>query len=63
MIDHDTNQAKPRRKHKKSLDTCSSRIRHAAIKDISAELIQAFVKANVKAGATLSLTATRPMWD
>src|SRR5208337_2973805 len=49
----DTNQAKPRRKHAKYLDTRSGRIRLAAIADNSAASIQAFVKANVKAGATL----------
>ena len=53
VIDRDTNQAKPRRKHAKYLDTRSGRIRLAAIKDNSAASIQAFVKANVKAGATL----------
>ena len=53
MIDRDTNQAKPRRKHAKYLDTRSGRIRLAAIKDNSATSIEAFVKANVKAGATL----------
>lgn len=53
VIDRDTNQAKPRRKHAKYLDTRSGRIRLAAIKDNSAASIQAFVKANVKSGATL----------
>src|SRR5271169_475786 len=53
VIDRDTNQAKPRRKHAKYLDTRSGRIRLAAIKDNSAASIQAFVQANVKAGATL----------
>ena len=53
MIDRDTNQAKPRRKHAKYLDTRSGRIRLAAIKDNSHASIKAFVKANVKAGATL----------
>jgi ISXO2-like transposase domain/Transposase zinc-ribbon domain len=53
VIDRDTNKAKPRRKHAKYLDTRSGRIRLAAIKDNSAGAIQAFVKANVKAGATL----------
>jgi transposase-like protein len=43
----------PSRKHAKYLDTRSGRIRLAAIKDNSAASIQAFVKANVKAGATL----------
>jgi transposase-like protein len=53
VIDRDINQAKPRRKHAKYLDTRSGRIRLAAIKDNSAASIQAFVKSNVKAGATL----------
>ena len=53
VIDRDTNQAKPRRKHAKYLDTRSGRIRLAAIRDNSAASIQAFVEANVKAGATL----------
>jgi len=53
VIDRDTSKAKPRRKHAKYLDTRSGRIRLAAIKDNSAASIQAFVKANVKAGATL----------
>ncbi len=53
VIDRDTNKAKPLRKHAKYLDTRSGRIRLAAIADNSAASIQAFVKANVKAGATL----------
>jgi len=53
VIDRDINQSKPRRKHAKYLDTRSGRIRLAAIKDNSAASIEAFVKANVKAGATL----------
>jgi predicted RNA-binding Zn-ribbon protein involved in translation (DUF1610 family) len=53
VIDRDTNKAKPRRKHAKYLDTRSGRIRLAAIRDNSAASIQAFVAANVKAGATL----------
>ena len=53
VIDRDTNKAKPRRKHAKYLDTRSGRIRLAAIRDNSAASIQAFVKSNVKAGATL----------
>jgi len=53
VIDRDINRAKPRRKHAKYLDTRSGRIRLAAIKDNSAASIEAFVKANVKAGATL----------
>ena len=53
VIDRDTNQAKPRRKHAKYLDTRSGRIRLAMITDNSAASIEAFVKANVKHGATL----------
>ena len=53
VIDRDTNQAKPRRKHAKYVDTRSGRLRLAVIADNSAELIQAFVKANVKPGTTL----------
>ena len=53
VIDRDTNQAKPRRKHAKYLDTRSGRIRLAMIADNSAASIEAFVRANVKPGATL----------
>jgi transposase-like protein len=53
VIDRDINRAKPRRKHAKYLDTRSGRIRLAAIADNSAASIEAFVKANVKRGATL----------
>jgi ISXO2-like transposase domain len=53
VIDRDTNQAKPRRKHAKYLDTRSGRIRLAMITDNSAASIEAFVNANVKRGATL----------
>ena len=53
VIDRETNQAKPRRKHAKYLDTRSGRIRLAMIADNSAASIEAFVKANVKHGATL----------
>src|SRR5271166_2746208 len=53
VIDRDINQAKPRRKHAKYLDTRSGRIRLAAIADNSAASIEAFVRANVKRGATL----------
>ena len=44
----DTNQAKPRRKHAKYLDTRSGRIRLAMIAANSAASIEAFVNANVK---------------
>ena len=53
VIDRDTDQAKPRRKHAKYLDTRSGRIRLAMITGNSAASIEAFVKANVKRGATL----------
>jgi predicted RNA-binding Zn-ribbon protein involved in translation (DUF1610 family)/transposase-like protein len=53
VIDRATNQANPRRKHAKYIDTRSGRLRLAAIADNSAESIQAFVKANVKPGTTL----------
>src|ERR1700728_1883365 len=53
VIDRDTNQPKPRRKHAKYLDTRSGRIRLAMIADNTAGSIEAFVRANVKAGATL----------
>ena len=53
VIDRDTNKAKPRRKHGKYLDTRSGRLRLAAIADNSAASLQAFVRANVKAGTTL----------
>jgi len=53
VIDRDINQAKPRRKHAKYLDTRSGRIRLAMIANNSARSIEAFVKANVKRGTTL----------
>ncbi len=53
VIDRDTNQPKPRRKHAKYLDTRSGRIRLAVIADNSAASIEAFVRANVKPGTTL----------
>ncbi len=53
VIERDTNQAKPRRKHAKYLDTRSGRIRLAMIADNSAASLEAFVRANVKPGATL----------
>ena len=52
-IDRGTNQAKPRRKGAKYLDTRSGRIRLAAITDNSAASIEAFVRANVKTEQTL----------
>lgn len=53
VIDRETNRAKPRRRHANYLDTRSGRIRLAMIADHSAASIEAFVKANVKHGATL----------
>jgi hypothetical protein len=53
VIDRGTNQAKPRRKRAKYLDTRSGRIRLTAIPDNSAASIEAFVRANVKTGTTL----------
>ena len=53
VIDRSTNEAKPQRKGAKYLDTRSGRIRLAMIADNSAASIEAFVRANVKPGATL----------
>jgi predicted RNA-binding Zn-ribbon protein involved in translation (DUF1610 family) len=53
VIDHDTNEAKPRRKGAKYLDTRSGRVRLAMIADNSAVSIEAFVRGNVRPGATL----------
>src|ERR1700690_1075725 len=53
VIDRDTNQANPRRKNAKYIDTRSGRLRLAAIADNSAASIKAFVKPNVKPGTTL----------
>jgi transposase-like protein len=53
VIDRATDQAKPRRKHAKYLDTRSGRLRLAVIADNSAASIAAFVRANVKPGTTL----------
>jgi transposase-like protein len=53
VIDRASNQAKPRRKHAKYLDTRSGRLRLAMIADNSAASIAAFVRANVKPGTTL----------
>src|SRR6202171_1957797 len=56
VIDRDTNEAKPQRKGAKYLDTRSGRVRLAMIADNSAASIEAFVRANVKPGATLLTT-------
>ena len=53
VIDRASNQAKPRRKHAKYLDTRSGRLRLAMIADNSSGSIAAFVRANVKPGTTL----------
>jgi hypothetical protein len=53
VIDRDANEAKPRRKGAKYLDTRSGRIRLAMIADNSAGSIESFVRANVKRGTTL----------
>jgi hypothetical protein len=53
VIDRRSNQAKPRRKRAKYLDTRSGRLRLAVIADNSAASIAAFVRANVKPGTTL----------
>ena len=53
VIDRSTNQAKPRRKKAKYLDTRSGRVRLAAIPDNSSASLEAFVRANVKRGTTL----------
>ena len=53
VIERDTHQSKPRRKHAKYLDTRSGRVRLAVIADNTAASIEAFVRANVKPGATL----------
>ena len=53
VIERDTNKSKPRRKGAKYLDTRSGRLRLAMIADNSAASIEAFVRANVKPGATL----------
>jgi hypothetical protein len=59
VIDRDTNKAKPRRKGAKYFDTRSGRIRLAMIADNSAASIEAFVRANVKPGATLLVKSLR----
>ena len=54
VIDRDTHQPEPRPKHAKYLDMRSGRRRLAhQIADNSAASIEAFVRANVKRGATL----------
>jgi ISXO2-like transposase domain/Transposase zinc-ribbon domain len=53
VIERDTHQSKPRRNRAKYLDTRSGRARLAVIADNTAASIKAFVRANVKPGATL----------
>ena len=53
VIERDTHRSKPRRKHAKYLDTRSGRVRLAVIADNTAVSLEAFVRANVKPGATL----------
>src|SRR3974377_1085523 len=53
VIERDTNKSKPRRKGAKYLDTRSGRLRLAVIADNSAASLEAFMRANVKPGATL----------
>ena len=53
VIDRSAGRPKPRRKGAKYLDTRSGRLRLAVIADNSAKSIEAFVRANVRPGATL----------
>jgi hypothetical protein len=53
VIDRSAGRPKPRGKGAKYLDTRSGRLRLAAIADNSAKSIEAFVRANVRPGATL----------
>jgi transposase-like protein len=53
VVDRTTNQAKARKISAKYLDTRSGRVRLAVIANNSAASIHAFVRANVKRGATL----------
>src|SRR5271166_3214827 len=53
VIDRSAGKPKPRRRGAKYLDTRSGRVRLAVIADNSAKSIEAFVRANVKPGATL----------
>ena len=53
VIERDTHLSKPRRPDAKYLDTRSGRVRLAVIADNTAASIEAFVRANVKPGATL----------
>ena len=53
VVDRTTNRAKPRKLSAKYLDTRSGRVRLAAIPDNSAASLHAFIRANVRLGATL----------
>jgi transposase-like protein len=53
VIDRETGRSRPRRKGGKYLDTRSGRLRLAVIEDNSARSLEAFVRANIKPGATL----------
>jgi transposase-like protein len=53
VVDRTTNRAKPRKLSAKYLDTRSGRVRLAAIPDNSAASLHAFIRANVRPGATL----------
>ena len=53
VIDRSAGRPKPRRKGAKYLGTRSGRLRLAVMADNSAKSIEAFVRANVKTGATL----------
>lgn len=59
VIDRGSNQAKPRRKRAKYLDTRSGRLRLAVIADNSTASIAAFVRANVKPGKRLPARSPR----
>ena len=52
VIDRSAGKPKPRRRGAKYIDTRSGRLRLAVIADNSAKSIEAFVRANVKRGAT-----------
>ena len=53
VIDRETGRSRPRRQGGKYLDTRSGRLRLALIEDNSARSLEAFVRTNVKPGATL----------
>lgn len=53
VVDRATNRPKPRKLSAKYLDTRSGRVRLAVVPDNSAASLHAFIRANVKPGATL----------